>query len=393
MRRIATLRPVGRPLAWPTRRRLWVVHQAQVAIVDPVTSHVLATHDFRWRSRGAGSIFDVQPVRGQAIVLSGAYGAPLRLARIDSGRRKDVVVRSIWLGLEPRRAGSQDSLPSGAREALEETRAAVARSENVPVSAVRSIAVTPGNFTTTAIGCPRRLGDNAISSGYQVIVAVGGRTHDYRASVDGGKPFFCQHDPVPSARNLLRAPRSANHVTAAALAADPTGRAFVVAAEGLVAEVSAAGRRAHLRRLDTALPGGRARASWVGEGQLVYGPAFPRADRIDLSPGARIDLRTGKVQVIGLRCLATPRIGLILVHSGFCRGLEGRAPSGRRRFRLFEQGPAVHELYRTKRHAYIRFHDGSPFDALRKTLHVVDLERGAVVGQVDVGGSTRVISE
>jgi hypothetical protein len=232
-----------------------------------------------------------------------------------------------------------------------------------------------------------------VGAGYQIIVAVGGRTHDYRVPLDR-EPVFCQHDAVPSARNLLRAPRSANHVTAAALAADPTGRAFVIAAAGLVADVSPEGQKVRLRRLDTELPGGGfAKASWLGVGQLVYGLAFPRADRIDLSGAARIDLRAGKVHVVGSRCLVTPRIGLILVHSGFCRGLEGRAPSGRPRFRLFAQGPAVHELYRTKRHAYIRFHDGSPYDAPRKTLHVVDLLRGAVVGQVDVGGSTRVISE
>jgi hypothetical protein len=110
--------------------------------------------------------------------------------------------------------------------------------------------------------------------------------------------------------------------------------------------------------------------------------------------GFLIDPATGRVTVIaGNGCSVDARVGLILVFGRNCPGLTAREPSGRRRFRLFAEGPPVWELERARRYAYVRPFDGTHPDAPRKSLHVVDLERGAVVGRLEVGKSTTVIPE
>jgi hypothetical protein len=393
MRRVATLPVAGRMFAWPSRRRLVVANDAahRVEVVDPEATVVLETHEF-----GGHELFDVRIARGSALIVAGSPGAPLRFIRITPGRQpRAVVLRSMWLGIESRRAGARDPLPPGARAALEGARAAVARAESVPVSAVKSVAVTPAVFRTSALGCRRFSGTSVISPGYQILVETGDRTHDYRAGLRGGDPWFCQHGSVPSARNLLRVPRSAHHVTAAALATDPTGRAFIVAPEGIVAEVPVERQTVRLRKLAEELPavhieahGDDVSADWVGDGRLVYSHAYHSPS------GFRIDLKTGGVRVLAERdCWVDARVGLILVYGLRCRGLDARAPSGRRWFRLFELGPPVSELARTRRYAYVRLEDRSQVYPPRKTLRVVDLTRGAVVGQVEVRASTTVISE
>jgi hypothetical protein len=222
----------------------------KVMVVDPEANVVLRTHDFRGEES-----FDARRGRGAVFVVMGSRGAPVRLTRFTSGAPRGVTLHSLWLGIEARRAGASDLLPSRAREALEAVRGSVARAEGVPVSAVRGVAVTPGIFPSSALGCPNVLGFRVVSPGYQVVVEAAGRTHDYRAPLLKRDPFFCQHGSPPSARNLLRAPRHAHHVTAITLAVDSrASQAFVVMPEGLVAKVLLARRIVRVRRLGARLP-------------------------------------------------------------------------------------------------------------------------------------------
>lgn len=383
--------------AWPLANRLIGLDLSRdvdhVVVIDPDRRSVITRRDIPDHTTLQAAATPLELV----VMKDTGLGSPLGIvAHGTSGVRARIGLGLIRSGVESVRAAS--GMPPLAQRAIKASRLDLARRTGRAVTAIRTLAVTPGYWTVPVgarFSCEARregvgVTVNARASGYAIILAAGNEDYRYHVFLHG-PPALCARYPTAGGpqlpvNNLLDAKHGTSHGPALMVAA-PRRQVFVVTSDGRIAHVDLATRRLRYVLLRRPFPPGAAldKAAWIGAGHLAVAL---RASAKTISSGIwSIDLETRTARLVARDpqgCMRlTAGAGLILVHAwpdrpirASCRGLRAYDVQGRMRFRLFRDRQ-VFQVQIAGSRAYATMADP-------RRIAVVNLGTGRILDQVEL---------